>query len=379
VARTARAAKSKKTPPARRTSAASHPAAEGKLAAAFRLSPAAIVITSLPDGRCLEVNDAFTRITGYTREEALGHTMRELGVWENPADRNQLIKAIRLAGSIRDQEFAFRHKTGRRGIGLVSAEVIDVAGEPCLIVMAQDITQHKLAKDTLQTYANDLQVRNEDLDAFAHTVAHDLKSPLGNIIGFVEWLQARPDMPAGERQDYVNVIARNALKMDNIIDELLLLARVRQGDVESMPLDMARIVAEAQQRLTFMIAETHARICTPQAWPTAIGYAPWVEEVWVNYLSNAIKYGGQLPVIELGCDLAPDNMIRFWVRDNGSGIAPEAHQHLFTPFSQLSEARATGHGLGLSIVKHIIEKMGGTVEAHSSQQGSTFSFTLPAA
>ncbi len=371
MARLVRAVKSNKPPMARR-------AFDEKFAAAFRLSPAAI-ITSLADGRCLEVNEAFTRLTGYTREEAIGRTALELGVWENPADRNKLIEAIRQAGRIHDWEFAFRHKTGRRGTGLVSAEVIDLAGEPCLIMMAQDITQHKPAADTPQTYANDLQARNEELTAFAHSVAHDLKSPLGNIIGFIEWLQLRPEMPADERQNYIDVIARNATKMDNILDELLLLARMRQGDVESMPLDMARIITEAQQRLRFMIAETRARICAPPAWPIAIGYAPWVEEVWVNYLSNAIKYGGQPPVIELGCDLAPNNVIRFWVCDNGSGIAPEAHQHLFTPFSQLSEARATGHGLGLSFVKYIVEKMGGTVDARSSQSGSTFSFTLPAA
>ncbi len=373
MARLARTVKSNKPPMARR-------AFDEKFAAAFRLSPAAIIITSLADGRCLEVNDAFTRITGYTREEAIGRTALELGVWENPADRNKLIEAIRQAGRIHDWEFAFRHKTGRRGIGLVSAEVIDLAGEPYLIMMVQDITQHKPAADTPHTYANNLQARNEELAVFAHTVAHDLKSPLGNIIGFIEWLQLRPEMPADERQNYIDVIARNATKMDNILDELLLLACMRQGDVESMPLDMARIITEAQQRLRFMIAETRARICAPPAWPIAIGYTPWVEEVWLNYLSNAIKYGGQPPLVALGARVQPDGRVRFWVSDNGRGLTADDQMQLFNQFTRLTEISIEGYGLGLSIVRRIVERLGGEVGVESDGlpgHGSVFYFTLP--
>ena len=318
-------------------------------------------------------------MTGYTREEMIGYTPAEHNIWIGPADRAKLLDRLRTHGAVHQQELDFRKKSGEVGIGLVSADVFDIAGEPCLIVIGEDITERKRVEEALRQHAADLQIRNEELDTFAHTVAHDLKSPLGNIIGFIEWLQARPDMPAEDRQDYINIIARNALKMNNIIDELLLLAKVRKADVECMPVDMERIVGEAMHRLTFVIAESHAMITAPKIWPVAIGYSPWVEEVWVNYLSNAIKYGGHPPQIELGCDLMPDDMIRFWVHDNGSGIAPEARDNLFTAFIQLSKVRATGHGLGLSIVKHIVEKMGGQVAAQSEASGSTFSFTLPVA
>jgi signal transduction histidine kinase len=226
----------------------------------------------------------------------------------------------------------------------------------------------------------ELEARNQDLDAFAHTVAHDLKNPMGLIIGFAELLQLGPDdLPENEWQHAAQTIGRSARKINNIIDELLLLAEVRKVDVRTVPLDMASVVAEARRRLSDMIERHKAEIILPPAWPPALGYAPWIEEVWANYMSNAIKYGGQPPRVELGATLAsPDGRIRFWVCDNGPGIAPEDLAGLFTPFTRLDQVRAGGHGLGLSIVRRIVEKLGGQVGVESRvDQGSVFYFTLP--
>ena len=213
-------------------------------------------------------------------------------------------------------------------------------------------------------------------------VAHDLKSPLSNIIGSSDWLQARPGLPADEQMAYITIIARNAVKIDNIVDELLLLAQVRYANIERTPSDMGRIVADAQARLTFLIKEYQPEIHAPLSWPTALGYVPWIEEVWVNYLSNAIKYGGTPARIDLGSDILPDSEVRFWVHDNGPGIAPDVQAKLFIAAGENFKARATGYGLGLSIVRQIVEKMGGQVGVQSDGvpgKGSTFYFTLPAA
>jgi signal transduction histidine kinase len=148
-------------------------------------------------------------------------------------------------------------------------------------------------------------------------------------------------------------------------------------EVQAMPLDMARIVAEAQRRLTHMIEDYQAEIISPETWPVALGYGPWVEGVWVNYLSNAIKYGGQPPRVEVGATVQADGMVRFWVRDNGPGIAPEERAQLFIPFTRLDQVRTEGHGLGLSIAQRIVEKLDGQVGVESEVgRGSTFSFTL---
>jgi two-component system sensor histidine kinase/response regulator len=220
----------------------------------------------------------------------------------------------------------------------------------------------------------------EELDAFAHTVAHDLKNPLGVSINYARFLSKYcTEMGVEELQKYSQRIVRSGQKMNDIIEALLLLASVRKEEVDLKPLNMAHIVTEAQSRLAYMIRQYQAEIILPAGWPTALGYGPWVEEVWVNYLSNGIKYGGQPPRLELGATSQADGMLQFWVRDNGDGLMPEDQARVFVPFTRLDQDRADGHGLGLSIVQRIVEKLGGEVDVKSDGvpgQGSVFSFTL---
>jgi signal transduction histidine kinase len=221
-----------------------------------------------------------------------------------------------------------------------------------------------------------------ELDAFAHTVAHDLKNPLGVTINYAQFLSKFSETLSKEDLDqYSSIIIQNGLKMKNIIDELLLLASVRTEEVALEPLNnMDNIVSEAQNRLAYMIEESDAEIIVPESWPVSYGYGPWVEEVWANYLSNAIKYGGEPPRVELGATvLDEDNLVQYWVQDNGDGLSAEAQEKLFVPFNRLNQARAEGHGLGLSIVERIVRKLGGKVSVASQDtpgQGCIFSFYL---
>jgi PAS domain S-box-containing protein len=232
--------------------------------------------------------------------------------------------------------------------------------------------------EALRQQTQELQKSNQELDAFAHTVAHDLKGPVGLIVGFAQTLEeSLAEIPHQELVQYLRTIARSGRKMNNIIKELLLMATVRKAQVDLEHVDTAGILSETTDRLAYRIEEYHAEIILPENWPVAMGYAPWLEEVWVNYIDNAIKYGGQPPRIELGAATQPDGSVRFWVRDNGPGITPEDQTRLFKPFTQIWAVRAQGHGLGLSIVQRIVEKLGGQVGVESLVgQGSTFFFTL---
>ena len=242
------------------------------------------------------------------------------------------------------------------------------------------------AEQRLREYAAALEVRNRELDAFAQTVAHDLKDSLGTILGFAALLQTeRATLPPEDIELCANSIVTSGWKMNNVIDELLLLAEVRKGEVQPEPLDMASIVQAAQRRLRPTIERQRAEIEVPGSWPVALGYAPWVEEVWTNYLSNALKYGGDPPHVELGTELGPraglsNDTARFWVRDDGPGLTEEEQERLFVPFTRLDQARAQGHGLGLSIVRRIVERLGGAVGVESEPgEGSLFYFDLPLA
>ncbi len=240
---------------------------------------------------------------------------------------------------------------------------------------------HARLHEDVERHAAQLEARNRELDAFSHTVAHDIKDPLGLVIGFAEILERDcAEMPHDNMLEYLRVIWRSGVKMNSIVDELLFLAEVRKQEVQMQVLDMEDIVSQAQLRLAHIIKEQGAEIVVPENWPLAMGYGPWIEEVWVNYLSNAIKYGGQPPRVELGATEL-DGQVRFWVRDYGRGIAQEDQSQLFAPFTRLDQVRAEGHGLGLSIVRRIMEKLDGQVAVESPAvrgQGSVFSFTLPA-
>jgi len=227
---------------------------------------------------------------------------------------------------------------------------------------------------------SELAVKNEELDAFAHTVAHDLKSPLNHLISLSDFLlETQAKELNAQGQHCIHMMLTMSEKMVSIIDALLLLAGISQQKIELAPLDMATIIQQVQQRLMPLLKQYQGEIILPPHWPTASGYAPWVEEIWANYLTNGLKYGGQPPRLELGA-LADANMIRFWVRDNGYGLSMQAQSQLFTPFTRLEQVSdEEGHGLGLSIVHRIAERLGGQVGVESQEgQGSTFYFTLPA-
>jgi PAS domain S-box-containing protein len=270
------------------------------------------------------------------------------------------------------------------GERIISLTLAPVAEADYVNVYGLDLTERRQAEEALRQYTAELEARNEELDAFAHTAAHDLKNPLGLMIGYADVLaimlkEDYGDLPLDNIISHVQTIAKHGHRMGRIIDELLLLAGVRQVEVDRAPLDMLGIVIDAQQRLVDKIEEYQAEIVLPEAWPVAVGYGPWIEEVWVNYLDNGIKYGGRPPRLELGAERLPDSRIRFWVRDNGPGITPEEQSRLFRPFTRLDQADTKGHGLGLSIVRRIVEKLDGEVEIESQiGQGSTFAFILPA-
>jgi signal transduction histidine kinase len=235
--------------------------------------------------------------------------------------------------------------------------------------------------EVLRRRTHQLERQNEELDAYAHTVAHDLKTPIARLVGFAEALaDLYTKLSPAERRQYLRVIAQSGRSVLTIIDELLLLAGVRRAQkVDIGPLEMIQVVQAAQNRLADAIKETQAELITPLSWPPAVGYGPWLEEVWVNYISNALKYGGQPPQVELGADTLRSGQVRFWVRDNGPGLKPEEQARLFTPFTRLDETQARGHGLGLSIVRRIVERLEGQVGVESQGipgQGCTFWFTL---
>lgn len=239
----------------------------------------------------------------------------------------------------------------------------------------------------LETKVKEQAEQIQEMDTYAYTVAHGLKTPLSVITFASEMLiqsetSGQPDPDAPELLEGIHNMGN---KMARIIEDLLTLTGISQSKVAVEPVDMEQILWEVQERLATKVARSNAKISfatPPESWPVAKGNRALIEEVWDNFISNAIKYGGEPPMIELGAKKIPGNMIQFWVQDNGHGIPMTTQNRLFKAFNRLHVNLADGHGLGLAIVDRIIRKLGGTVAVESSGipgEGSKFSFTLPAA
>lgn len=241
---------------------------------------------------------------------------------------------------------------------------------PIVAALFRNVTEQKEIEDALVQ-------QNLELDAFAHTVAHDLKSPLGLLAGFADVLVS--DLESKDEKLHLlgDKIREYALKSIHIVNELLLLSTVRREEVILEPLDMQPLLYEVLHQLQSMTSMYHGLIRLPERIPPAWGKSSWVEEVWINYLSNALKYGGRNPTITIGSDILDNNMIRYWVRDDGPGISEQEQQALFTKFTKLTQVHTQGYGLGLTIVRRIVEKLGGEVGVDSEPGvGSLFYFTL---
>jgi len=381
-----------------------------KLTLAIEQSGSIIEITDTA-GVIQYVNPRFEEVTGYTAREMLGQDHSRLYSGEQDADFYRVLWDTIRSGQIWRGEFRNRRKDGTLyWESSTIAPVQDATGQTTnYIAIKEDITARKEAEEALRRNAEQLAAQNAELDAFAHTVAHDLREPLGLVIGYARLLeQDYQALSYADLSTSILTLRRYSEKLDIIIRELLLLAKIRKEEVTPVPLAMGEIVQEACARFELVVKETGAHVNMPDLaeWPVALGHAQWVEEVWANYISNALKYGGRpqdgiSPHVELGYTILeagslgldptldigqpasgnqqPVTSVQFWVRDNGPGLTSEAQAKLFAPFTRLEQIRAQGHGLGLSIVRRIVEKLGGEVGVISAPgEGSCFYFTLPA-
>jgi PAS domain S-box-containing protein len=338
-----------------------------KYRAAFEYSGDSIFLLDASETRILDANSIAARRLGYSQEELLAGNYQEI---EIPPEQSESWESV--VSSTLVYESTLRHKNGSLIPVEVSSRPVAIGGEYGVQKAMRDITRRKAAEEEREQLI-------KDLDAFSHTVAHNLKGSLFKIGGFAEQLVSLTTDE--QQQEYLGWIVHGATKMQEVIEGLLLLAHVqKQEDRPIERLDMERIIAHAFHREAYQIEEFEPEISVPDEWPATLGHAPWVEEVWTNYLSNAIKYGGQPPRVRLGAE-KHNGYVRFWVSDNGPGVTPEEQDQLFAPFVRLARekpARGMGYGLGLSIVRRIVEKLDGEVGVESTPgEGSTFWFTLP--
>ena len=340
-----------------------------------------IIVVDMDD-RIVDVNHAFVNIINTSKGEILGRPFRRFSKLfldeetEHLSDNGCLTETtIRTTNGVKHFEVKYNPVTNSKH---------QLIGR---IFLLHDISIRKNALDA--SVESNILLKNEilenerliaDLDAYARSVAHDLKNPIGGVIGLTEFIKEDILNQKQEQAfELLDILNEQGHKMLTIVDELLLLSRIRKEDVLPIQIDMHSIVKEAINRLGQQVKDRGAKFKIPENWPIVKGNPQWIEEVWVNLISNAIKYGGDPPEIVIGTERMINGWNRFWIQDNGNGLPAELYEKLFTDFERLGQQTIEGHGLGLSITKRIIEKLGGQVLVTSKNvpgKGCIFSFTL---
>jgi len=237
------------------------------------------------------------------------------------------------------------------------------------LAIFNDITIRKEAElreqEYLKTLAKEIKEKEQliaELDSYAHTVAHDLKTPLGGLINLLELIQDElSDYANPSIKTYIAFVRESAENMIHIIRELLFLATLRNEDLVFERVDMESTFQKALLRVKRDMQHDAIEINARTPLPPALGHSGWIEEIWTNFLTNAVKYGSTPVRISIGHEISSDGLIKFWLQDEGDGIPEKNRPQLFTAFSRFSDRKVEGTGLGLSIVKRITDKLNGRV------------------
>lgn len=353
--------------------------------ATFENAPVGVSHLDL-EGRWLQVNPKLCEITGYSREEMLALSYRDI---THPADlgpdlaRNGAL--IRGEAGMLDREKRYVRKDGGAiWVHVRTSLVRSAAGEPqYLVSVASDITERKRAEEELrklnETLEKRVAERTRELEAFSYSVAHDLRAPLRAIDGFSEIvLSDNADKLDAESVDHLQRVRAASLRLGHIIDDLLELSQVSRTELNRETVDLAGIAHLVAEELRERFPGREVELAVPAELKTLAD--PYLARILLdNLIGNAWKYTGKVARarIEVGTSRQGDERVYF-VRDNGAGFDMAYADKLFEPFQRLHRSEEfDGTGIGLSIVQRIVARHEGRIWAEARKgEGATFFFTL---
>jgi len=337
------------------------------------------------DYRFLEVNPAFERQTGL--HGAQGKLMRDLAPNH---ERHWFETYGKIALTGESAHFENEAKALGRYYD-VFAYRIGGPGSRKVAILFNDITERKRAEAEIRQLNTELEQRvaqrtaqleasNKELEAFSYSVSHDLRAPLRHIDGFVKLLDKQSNGHLDERgRRYLNIIADSAQRMGALIDDLLVFSRMGRTELRRTVVEPAALIDEVINSLQTEL-QGHRVVWKVGPLPRVEADPAMLRQVWVNLISNAVKYSRPRDPaeIEIGCH-PQDGEFVFYVRDNGVGFDMQYAHKLFGVFQRLHRAEEfEGTGIGLANVQRIIYRHGGRVWAESTlNHGATFSFSLP--
>ena len=344
--------------------------AEERFRSLFQLSPDGVCVTVLETSEVIEINDSFVAMSGYSREELMGRTTRELGLWARQEHRDQVYAIVRREGICRNFPTVLLRKDGRPVEVEYSGRVFEVEGTPSLLSIIRDVEERRRLERQL-THAQKM----EAIGRLAGGVAHDFNNIMTAVMGHAQI--ASESLPAdAPARDDLNQILRAANRASELTRQLLAFAR-RQV-TQPRPVDLNSLVREARKLLERLLGEDiMLRTETAPDLPLVLLDPGQMEQVLLNLAVNArdaMPGGGLLTI----ATRARENRVEIDVVDTGIGIPPEQHASIFEPFFTTKE-HGKGTGLGLATCYGIVRQAGGTIELTSEPgHGSRFRIVLPA-
>ncbi len=331
------------------------------------------------DGSLIDVNPAYAKIIGRSKEETLNLTYWDITPKKYNKQELAQLESIEKTGHYGPYEKEYIHSDGHLVPVRLSGLIIEKDGEQTIWSSVEDIAERKKVEEYMRVLMEDLKRSNAELEEFAYVASHDLQEPLRMVASFTQLLERRyKDKLDDDANDFINFIVDGTSRMQGLINDLLVFSRVRTRGIDFNATDMNIVLENVLINIRQSIKETNATI-TNDPLPVIIADDSQMMQLFQNLISNALKFHGEEePHIHISGEVKEEKWI-FSVRDNGIGIDSKNFDRIFIIFQRLHKKdEYSGTGIGLSVCKKIIQRHRGKIWVESELgKGSTFYFSIP--